>query len=384
MTPRATDFAENTPRFEIDLNTVRRQFATHSALCPFARVYFAAKANANPAVLATLADLGCGFDVYSAHTADLCFKAGGDPSIIYYDRLDAPIDDVARAYAAGVRRFSVGSLAYLNAIAPIVPEAEILCRIRYPFASKPYKLWQTLGACAEEIVEIAANARAKGLRFKGVNTHLGTQQLDLGVWEFAIAHIKRTLDEVRAHIEHRPIINLGGALPISYRTAAPPPHMVATAIKGALWRHFGDIDPNHGPIIEIEPGRALTGPAGSVWSPVEKVIDGDPALIRLPDNVSQAVFYQMLDYGIHYPIDAPYSHTEEKKNYVLTGCNHRGDEVILHDYPYSLPVDIKVGDILRIQQTGAYCNFDHDTQDERKYMKTVPLDSQRHSPQRMD
>ncbi len=364
----------DTPSFEIDLNTVRRQFTAHVELFSFARVYFAAKANAHRAVLATLADLGCGFDVYSAHAAHICLKAGGDPSIIYYDRLDAPIDDVAQAYEAGVRRFSVGSLAYLKAIAPIIPEAEILCRIRYPFPSEPYKRWQTLGALPDEIAEIAATASTNGLRFRGINTHLGTQQLDLGVWEFAIAHIKRTLDAVRPHIEDRPIINLGGSLPISYCTQAPSPTLVATAIKGALWRHFGEIDPNHGPIIEIEPGRALAGPAGTIWSPVEEIIEGDPSLIRLPDNVAQAVFYQMLDYGIHYPVDTTYSRTEEKKNYVLTGCDHRGNKVTLHDYPYRLPIDIKVGDVLKIQQTGAYCNFDHMTQDEHEYMTTVLLD----------
>jgi len=364
------DATQPIPRLVIDLAVVRRQFETLRRRLPFVRIYYAVKANATLDVLRVLAPLGCGFDVYSAKAAELAFAAGAERDNVYYDRLDAPLGDIERAFAQGVRRFSVASVRELDAISPLIPGSEILGRVRYRFAQTPVKTWQKLGAYEEELHRIARRASRRHLVFRGVNTHLGTQQLDVGVWEFAISNISRVLKPLRGMVD-RPIINLGGSFPIRYQTRVPTIDTIEAAIKGAVWRHFGDIGREGFPRFEVEPGRFLVGPAGVIMAGVESVRRGRPDQIRLDDQVSQAVFYQMLDYGIRYPIRLERNSSAPMAAYVLEGLNHRGKMTALENVPYRLPSDIRPGDILRIGGTGAYCNFDLETQNERRYMTTV-------------
>ena len=375
--------ADETPRLDIDLGVLRRRYEATRAAFPFTRVCFAVKANATAEVVGALSALGCGFDIYSAEGARLCRDVGGDPALMYYDRLDAPEEDVAAAYAAGVRRFSVGSPEELERLAPIIPGAEVLARVKFPFRAAPYKRWQTLGADAGGIAGIAACAAAHGLAFRGLNTHLGTQQLDVGVWEFAIGHMRRILDGLGAAAPARPILNLGGSLPIPYQTPVPSRETIAAVIEGALWRHFGDCDETRRPIVEIEPGRHLIGDAGVMWTRIESVEEGEPARLALGEAVSAAVFYQMIDYGIHYPIRLARDSDAALRTFVLKGRDHHGRETVLTDFPYTLPGDVKAGEVIRIEKTGAYCNFDLQTQNARNYTPLRFVDaSERNSADR--
>src|SRR5215213_8587680 len=96
--------ATGTPAYVYDLDAVaaayRRVAAAFEPLG--ARVLYAVKANANLAVLATLAGLGSGFDVVSGGELVRVLRAGGDPGACVFASVGKTTEELELAVGHGV------------------------------------------------------------------------------------------------------------------------------------------------------------------------------------------------------------------------------------------------------------------------------------------
>src|SRR6187200_1088131 len=125
MTERIRDFLRNRredgPCMVLDLEVVRDNYSKFARALPDTRVFYAVKANPDPAVLKLLADLGSCFDTASVVEIELALAAGAAPERISFGNTIKKERDIARSLALGVRLFAVDCEAEVDKIARAAP-----------------------------------------------------------------------------------------------------------------------------------------------------------------------------------------------------------------------------------------------------------------------
>src|ERR1700727_3305717 len=118
-----------TPFLVVDLDVVRRQYASLTAALPGTEVFYAVKANPAPEVLSLLIKLGSNFDVASRGEIELCLGLGADPARLSYGNTVKKERDIAAAYRCGVRLFTVASQPELDKVLRTVTSGTVFVRI---------------------------------------------------------------------------------------------------------------------------------------------------------------------------------------------------------------------------------------------------------------
>ena len=83
---RFLDFSKDlpTPNIVVNLNTIKRNFLTLKDSFPYAKIFYAIKANPGEPVLQMLAEMGSNFDIASRYELDMISKFVNDPSRFSY------------------------------------------------------------------------------------------------------------------------------------------------------------------------------------------------------------------------------------------------------------------------------------------------------------
>src|SRR5581483_11536886 len=133
MTDRIRDFLRlrrpDGPCLVVDLDVVRENYHSFARALPDSRVFYAVKANPEPAVLKLLAELGSSFDCASVAEIDMAFAAGATADRISYGNTIKKERDIAAAYARGIRLFAVDAREEVEKVARAAPGAHVFCRI---------------------------------------------------------------------------------------------------------------------------------------------------------------------------------------------------------------------------------------------------------------
>jgi ornithine decarboxylase len=337
-----------TPCLVMDLDAVRAAYRRLRAVLPEARVYYATKANPDLRVLATLAELGAGFDVASPAEVALCLAAGAEPESISYGSTVKKRSDVAYAFGAGVRRFAVDSPADLENIAAAAPGSQVYCRIFVPDDGARTPFGRKFGCSPAEAAELLRAAGRLGLAQHGVSFHVGSQQLDPAAFARGVAAAADVAGELAGTGVPLPVLNLGGGFPVRYAAPVPPVAAYTSAIRDAVRRHF----PHGVPSLAIEPGRILVAEAGVLRTEVVLVAERDDRRWvyldvgrygGLAETENEAIAYRIVSRrgGPDGPV-------------VLAGPTCDGDDVLYQRTPYRLPLSLRGGDTLDILAAGAY------------------------------
>ena len=130
--PRATfqrmkAFADQqeTPFVVIDKQTIADSYDQLVSCFPFAKIYYAVKANPATEITELLRDKGSNFDIASIYELDKVMKAGVSPDRISYGNTIKKARDVRYFYEKGVRMFATDSEADLRNIAKAAPGSKI-------------------------------------------------------------------------------------------------------------------------------------------------------------------------------------------------------------------------------------------------------------------
>ena len=105
------------PCLVVDLDIVRDNYNAFAKALPDTRVFYAVKANPEPAVLSLLASLGSCFDTASVVEIQQVLAAGASPDRISFGNTIKKERDIARAYELGIRLFAVDSEVEVEKIA---------------------------------------------------------------------------------------------------------------------------------------------------------------------------------------------------------------------------------------------------------------------------
>lgn len=356
MTDRIRRFieAENpkSPCLVIDIDIVRQNYRAFRAAMPTSDVYYAVKANPEPTILQALAELGSSFDCASVAEIEMALAAGATSDRISFGNTIKKAVDIARAHALGVSLFAVDSSAEVEKIATSAPGARVFCRILTNGKGAEWPLSRKFGCDTDMAVEVLRRAHALGLRAVGVSFHVGSQMLDPGAWDAAIADARRIFDVMAADGIELTLLNLGGGFPSRYLRGIPSCDVYGENIRSALNRHFGD----ELPMTIIEPGRGMVGNAGVILGEVvlvsrKSASDGHRWVFL--DIGKFGGLAETMDEAIRYLITTDRD-GDETEPCVLAGPTCDSADVLYEKEMYPLPLSLRDGDRVYIEAAGAY------------------------------
>jgi ornithine decarboxylase len=341
--------AHGTPLLVLDPERVAEQYRLLTHHLRGVRMHYAVKAMPHPAVLATLAAAGCGFDVATNAEVDLVRSLG-----IRLDRCihTHPIKkqaDIDHAYAAGIRTFVVDNACEAQKFIGRPDDVEVLVRLAFPNPSAKSDLSTKFGVNPAEAELVVKHVLAAGVTFAGFSFHVGSQSSSLEPYRRAIRattalsrSLERTLG-VRARV-----IDIGGGFPVCYREEMP-----SVADLGAILDdEFGTERADY--TLLAEPGRILSASSMTSLSSVVGTSDRRGKVWHYLDDGLYGAFSNILTEDVHPPLlalDEVYGDAREQVPVTLAGPTCDSVDVLARDYP--MP-PLQVGDIVVSPMMGAY------------------------------
>ena len=360
MTQKIHDFlrtrreigADSGPCLVVDLDVVRENYHTFEHALPDSRVFYAVKANPDPAVLNLLAQLGSCFDCASVVEIEQVLATGATADRISFGNTIKKERDIARAYQLGIRMFAVDCEAEVEKIARVAPGSKVFCRMLCAGDGAEWPLSRKFGCEVAMAPRVLEHAHRLGLNAYGLSFHVGSQQNDTGMWDGALKAASGIFKDLAERGINLQMVNLGGGFPTKYLKNVPNVMSYGHAIFAALRKHFG----NRIPETIIEPGRGMVGNAG--------MIEAEVVLIS-KKSVEEKIRWVYLDIGkfgglaetmdemIRYPIKTAFD-ADAKEPCVIAGPTCDSVDVLYEKVPYDLPVSLEIGAKVLIEGTGAY------------------------------
>lgn len=239
-------------------------------------VAFAVKANANIAVLATLARKGAGADTVSQGEVERALKAGVPPERIVFSGVGKSEAELAFAVKTGVHQINVESIAELETLsrlsAGLRAKPAIAIRINPDVGAGGHEKISTgkgdtkFGVSIEQALQYYALAHNDAwLDAKGFAVHIGSQIKDLAPLEAAFKAMRAMAEKVRGAGFSLERLDLGGGLGVPYfhEPEPPSPKDYAAMVK-RVFEGF-DVD------LAFEPGRLIAANAGVLLSRVIRI-----------------------------------------------------------------------------------------------------------------
>jgi ornithine decarboxylase len=345
---------KQTPLLAINLERIRKRYNELIYHMPYAKVYYAVKANPNREVLMLLHEMGSFFDIASVYELDYLISLGISPAKMSYGNTIKKEKDIAYAYEKGIRLFATDSHNDLERIANHAPGSSVFFRIIMESSSADWPLSRKFGAHPDLIYDLVLKSVQWGIDPYGISFHVGSQQRDIGQWDNAIAQVKYLFDGLNEQGIRMRMINLGGGFPANYLKATQGIGVYAREITRFLADDFGDDFPE----IFIEPGRSLVADAGILISEVVLIANksrfNQYSWVYL-DTGKFGGLIETLDEAIKYPIFKDFNPSDnESMEVILAGPTCDSADVLYEDFKYIMPKDLKEGDRIYILTTGAY------------------------------
>jgi len=304
-------------------------------------VIYASKAFPCTAVYRLFAEEGLSADVASGGELHLALAAGMDPKRLYMHGNNKSPAELDYAIESGIGHIVVDSFDEIERLRG--RSQRVLLRVTPGIKPSTHSYIQTgqvdskFGFPMDDVPRAVEACETAGLELCGLHAHIGSQILDVAVFE--------KLGEVLAAMGDYPLLNLGGGLGIAYTADERAPSI--EDYVDALLRHAPDEV-----TVLCEPGRALVGNAGVTIYTVGTVK-------RIPDvRTYVAVDGGMSDnlrpmlYGARYEAEIA-DRFGGSEICTIAGMHCESGDVLVRDVPLNDP---RVGDIMVIPATGAYAH----------------------------
>ncbi len=362
-------YAEDVPLDELarDLGTPFYCYSTRAleeAYDAFARaitglpatVCYALKANANLAVVRTLARRGAGADVVSEGELRRALAAGVAPEKIVFAGVGKTRAEMALGLDAGILQFNVESLPELEALSGVACDkglrAPVALRLNPDVDARTHQMISTgkaenkFGiALGSARAALARAAELPGLSVEGLAVHIGSQMTDLAPYRAAFERMAQLYRELTPAGLPLARLDFGGGLGIRYRDETPPDLDAYAGIVRAVTQGLDAA-------LIFEPGRLLVGNAGVLVTRVLYVKEGATRRFVVVDSAMNDLLRPSLYDAWHeiVPVAAPAPRAETAPVDVV-GPICETTDTFARERP--LP-PVEAGALLVIRSSGAY------------------------------
>ena len=344
-----------TPLFVVDHDELRRNYAMFRKYLPRIQVYYAVKANSDPAIVRTFYRAGASFDVASMPEFENVYD--NIKHLPAKERQDWIWDKII--YANPIK--AIETLKQLDQYKPLVtydnyeeikkikrhaPHAGLALRLMVPNTGAMVELSSKFGASPGEAVDMILEADRVGLTVEGISFHVGSQTTNFGNYVAAINLAANIFKEARDRgYTKMNLLDIGGGFPAPYDASVKPFRELANVINRELDRLFPrDIQ------ILAEPGRFLCATAATAVSKIigKAVRDG-----KLRYYINDGVYHTFS--GVIF--DHCQYHLKAFKKGPTQICSVFGptcDALDVVSMAENLPDNLEIGDLLYSEQIGAY------------------------------
>jgi len=351
---RAGDLAAEfgTPVIVVAEDAVRaraREYADGLATrWPRSRVVFASKAFPATAVQQVMVEEGLGLDVAGAGEILTALKAGAAPASLVLHGNAKTDDEIALAAEHGIGLVVVDNDDDVDRLEATGREHDVLMRVIPGVVADTHahvltghegsKFGLAPTAAAAVIRRLEASRR---LRMRGLHVHVGSQILDVEPFAASVAPI--------AALGEFEVYDLGGGLGARYTYEDDPPTIDAylDALIGAAREHLPA-----GAELILEPGRSLVATAATTLYRVVTVKRGAVTFVAVDggmgDNLEVALFDQRFEAAIADRLDG-----SDGELVTVVGRHCESGDVLVDGVRLAEP---RVGDLLAVPVTGAYCH----------------------------
>src|SRR3954453_6673715 len=318
-----------------------------AARWPRSRVVFASKAFPCTAVQHVMVEEGLGLDVAGGGEIVTALKAGVDPALLVLHGNAKGDDEIAMVAEHGIGLVVVDNSDDVDRLEATGREHDVLVRVIPGVEADTHahvltghagsKFGLAPAAAAELIQRIE---RSQRLRMQGLHVHVGSQILDVEPFARSVAPV--------AALGEFPVYDLGGGLGARYSYEDHPPSVgeYLDALVGAAREHLpGDAE------LIIEPGRSMVASAAMTLYRVVTVKRGEVTFVAVDggmgDNLEVALFGQRFEAAIADRLEP--GHGEQV---TVVGRHCESGDVLVEGGRLDAP---RVGDLLAVPGTGAYC-----------------------------
>jgi ornithine decarboxylase len=334
-----------TPFLALNPSRVAEQYDSLTKALPESAVHLAMKCNSDEGILRAASELGCSFEIASFGELEILRTVGITDDVLFSNPVKHPAD-IARAHAAGVRRFAFDSVREANKLAELAPGSSVYVRLKTRAGESDVPCEGKFGVTVDYAAWLMEYAASVGLDPYGIAFHVGSQMTWVGAWEEAIAQagaVMRSLNEKGIRIT---MLDMGGGFPVQY-AGAPVPSIAA--IGATIRRAVQDLP--YPVQTVVEPGRFLMAPAGVAVATVIGIADQEDWVYL--DAGAFNLFMEELETQntLRYPVTDSRGQKMTRPRR-LAGPTCDSQDKILDNV--ALSIDLEVGDRVCFWQAGAY------------------------------
>jgi len=333
------------PLLVVSRSRLEEQYRDLQRHLPGVALYYAIKAFPHPAVVETLAGLGCHFDVASEGEIELLrdLRISGRKTI--HTHPVKKVEQIKAALRGGSTTFVVDNLDELKKLVPYRHRVGVLLRVSFRSGSAAVDLSRKFGCLPEQTADLVLQARREGVHIRGLSFHVGSQSLDPGTHVEAIEACGRLIREINRQVEN-PLstLDIGGGFPVDYALRGIDYDAWFRPLREALKALPEDLH------LIAEPGRYLVAPAVTAVSTViGKARRGDCQWYYLDDGIYGSYSGQLFDHAL-YPLQV-LEDRPPRQPAVLAGPTCDSIDIIGENLP--LP-RLQEGDLVLGHLMGAY------------------------------
>ena len=361
-----------TPLLVIDHDVIRKNYQEFRERLPRVQIYYAVKANSEPAIIKTLYDMGASFDVASLPEFDLVFHCikhlpPRELQDFIWDRV---------IYANPIKK--TDSLHVLNLYKPLLtydsyeeaekvrthcPDAGLLLRLKVPNDGAMVDLSCKFGIDMQYAADLIGKTLAMGVGVEGLSFHVGSQCTHTDNFIRSLHMCREVFDEVRkrgyavgasVQGQYKSLVDIGGGFPIRYSGT----EQTFAKLSKIINKEIDALFPDNEFALLAEPGRFLVGSAGTAISS-----------IILAKHSRQPIPCYHIDDGVYHTYSAIiYDHVTpqlksiksgEEREYVVFGPTCDGLDTIsenqfVSNAPKVFLPRLENGDFIYAENMGAY------------------------------
>lgn len=336
------------------LDTIVKAAEDNGGYC----VHYAVKANANPKVLAIIAEAGLGADCVSGNEVQAALKAGFPPEKIVFAGVAKKDNEILLGIDNNIFCFNCESIEELEIIQQLAAgrakTANVAFRINPDVGAHTHANITT--GLAENKFGIPMNDMEKvimladnmpNIKFVGLHFHIGSQILEMDDFKalaLRVNELQDRLNEQGIFVEN---INLGGGLGIDYHN----PDQNPIPDFNTMFRTYNSLlKLREGQKLHFEPGRSVVGQMGTLVTSTIFVKQGTHKKFCIVDAGMTDLIRPAL-YNAYHKIENISNPDGIDTTYDIVGPICESSDVFQKDYVIS---EARRGDLIAIRSAGAY------------------------------